>query len=431
MIGYSNIKSSAKYRIFGFVLISVLCSGNAFAQGSPYDLIGFGDPVISEAARMEGIEGSGVALTDSRTINDINPAALSMLTRARIEARLGFFYDRSTLGSEQSVQRIVKFAGASFATSLWEKERIGFALGFAPLTNADAETKQTDSGIGTTIYRREGGLSQLYLGLSARPFAALNIGARADFLFGNLRVISQSDVSQGEGTTPGVFQREYSEAGVRGTFGFLLTLDTLLPELKGLTIGGVFSTGSSLSSKKRTIVTPVNSLLDSTIEVEGFGYYPSLIRLGIATRFGDRYRIEADISGQDFSTASLYSSTKAVSGDPNLGPSNRYSIGIERLPIMGDEAKGIGFWERTGIRMGASYATLPFRPDTKMTVSEISVSAGLGLPMNYESLFDFSVSAGIRTPQITGGAPKDFFMKMGASISLSEKWFVPLRRGDD
>ncbi len=425
------MKSLAKYRVLGLVLIAAFYSGNAFAQGSPYDLIGFGDPIVSEAARMEGIEVSGVALTDSRTINDINPAALSMLTRARIEARLGFFYDQSTFGSEQSVQRIVKFAGASFATSLWEKEKIGFALGFAPLTNADAQTKQIDSGIGTTIYRREGGLSQLYLGLSARPIPALNFGARADFLFGNLRVISQSDVSQGEGTTPGVFQREYSVAGVRGTFGFLLTLDTLLPELKGLTIGGVFSTGSSLSSKKRTIVTPVNSLLDSTIEVEGFGYYPSLIRLGIATRFGDRYRIEADISGQDFSTASLYSSTSTVSGDPNLGPSNRYSIGIERLPIMGDEAKGVGFWERTGLRLGASYSTLPFRPDTKMTVSEMSISAGLGLPMNYESLFDFSVTAGVRTPQISGGAPKDLFFKMGASISLSEKWFVPLRRGDD
>ena len=51
--------------------------------------------------------------------------------------------------------------------------------------------------------------------------------------------------------------------------------------------------------------------------------------------------------------------------------------------------------------------------------------------MNFESMFDFSVSAGVRTPSVTGGAPKDFFFKIGASISLSEKWFVPLRRNDD
>ena len=437
---YSENKSLAKYIIFGFAFILILISGNAFAQGSPYDLLGFGDPIVSEAARLEGIEGSGVALTDSRTINDINPAALSMLTRARIEARLRFVYDRSSFGSEQSIQRPVKFAGVSFATSLWERQHIGFALGFVPLTNAEAKAQQTDTNVGTTVYHREGGLSQFYLGLSARPISALNLGARADFLFGNLRLISQSDVSQGQGTTPGVFQREYSAAGVRGTFGFLLTLDTLLPELKGLTIGGAFSSGSSLTSKKRTIVTPVNSLLDSTIEVAGFGYYPSLIRLGIATRFGDRYRVEADISGQDFSTASLYSTTSTIVGDPNLGPSNRYSIGIERLPIMGDEAKGVGFWERTGLRLGASYATLPFRPNdltkpsdpnARTSVNELSFSLGLGLPMNYESLFDFFLGAGIRTPQAPNGAPKDFFFKMGASISLSEKWFVPLRRDED
>ena len=53
------------------------------------------------------------------------------------------------------------------------------------------------------------------------------------------------------------------------------------------------------------------------------------------------------------------------------------------------------------------------------------------MPMNLESILDFSVTLGIRSPEITDAAPKDFFFKLGASISLSEKWFVPLRRDDD
>ncbi|MFI5263728.1 MAG: hypothetical protein ACHQM6_04350, partial [Candidatus Kapaibacterium sp.] len=136
-------------------------------------------------------------------------------------------------------------------------------------------------------------------------------------------------------------------------------------------------------------------------------------------------------SGQDFSNSLVYSPTSTFTGDPNLGSSNRYSLGIERLPIMGDESKGISFWERAGLRLGASYATLPFRPDTKMTVNEMSFTAGLGLPLNAESAFDFALSIGIRTPQNTAVAPKDFFFKMRASISLSEKWFVPLRKDED
>src|SRR5207245_7053995 len=121
---------------------------------------------------------------------------------------------------------------------------------------------------------------------------ALNIGARADFLFGNIRTIAQANVAGGSETKPGKFQREYSLSGDRGTFGFLLTLDSLLPSLRGLTIGGAYSMSTSLNSKQRTIVTPINSLLDSTIENAGYGSYPSLIRLGIAGRFGDRYRVE-------------------------------------------------------------------------------------------------------------------------------------------
>ena len=415
--------------LFAYLFAITLLSGDLFAQGSPYDFIGFGDPVVTQSSRADGIAGSVVASTESRTINDENPAAWSMMTRARIEAQLGFAYNKSDMGSEEGIKRTVKFKGVSFATPLWGKN-VNFALGFAPLTNADARAQQTDT-TGTKIYQREGGLSQFYLGLAARPIPALNFGARADFLFGNIRMISQADASQGEQTVPGLFQREYAMSGIRGTFGFLLTLDSLVPELKGLTIGGAFSTGSSLTSKQRTIVTPINSLLDSTIEHSGYGSYPSLIRLGIASRFGDRYRVEADISGQDFSNAKVYDSTSSFSGDPNLGSSTRYSIGIERLPIMGDESKGLGFWDKVGLRIGASYATLPFRPDTKMTVNETSVTGGIGLPMNLETVFDFSVSLGVRTPQITGGAPKDFFFKMGASISLSEKWFVPLRRDDD
>ena len=132
-----------------------------------------------------------------------------------------------------------------------------------------------------------------------------------------------------------------------------------------------------------------------------------------------------------FSKAKVYDSTSSFSGDPNLGSSIRYSIGIERLPIMGDESKGLRFWDKVGLRIGASYATLPFRPDTKMTVNEMSVTGGIGLPMNLETVFDFSVSLGIRSPQNAATAPKDFFFKMGASISLSEKWFVPMRKDDD
>ena len=98
---------------------------------------------------------------------------------------------------------------------------------------------------------------------------------------------------------------------------------------------------------------------------------------------------------------------------------------------MGDESKGVPFWERTGLRLGASYGTLPFRPDAKMKISEMSFTAGIGLPLNLETLFDFSASLGLRTPQVTSTAPSEFFFKLRASISISEKWFVPLRRDDD
>src|SRR4051812_21802423 len=103
--------SFRRRKSWALLLFFILIFSSAIlrAQGSPYDFIGFGDPVISQAARIEGLAGSGVAMTEPRGINDLNPAAWSMLTRARIEARLSFTYNRSDLGVNESSQRIVKF----------------------------------------------------------------------------------------------------------------------------------------------------------------------------------------------------------------------------------------------------------------------------------------------------------------------------------
>jgi hypothetical protein len=61
----------------------------------------------------------------------------------------------------------------------------------------------------------------------------------------------------------------------------------------------------------------------------------------------------------------------------------------------------------------------------------MAATFGFNLPLNLESLFDFSVTLGERTPQNTAIAPKEKFIKVGCSISLSEKWFSPTKTEDD
>ncbi|MBS1903686.1 MAG: hypothetical protein JSS75_08295 [Bacteroidetes bacterium] len=416
-------------RILFAVSVLLMSGSSAFAQGSPYSFLGFGDPVGSTHAHLLGLSQTGVALTDGSLINELNPAGFAYIPATMVDLRLRYAYDKATIGSDQGVSSMVKLGGLSAGTSVWSAASMGAAIGFTPITDAEAQTERLDS-LGNTIYKRAGGLSQFYMGLAARPFGALSLGARLDIIFGNVRTQTQANIS-GNDVQAGIFQREYAESGLRGTFGFMLALDSLFPQLRGLTIGVSYSTASTLTATQRTIVTPISTTLDSTIEVGGYGYYPSSIRLGLAGRFGDRYRVEANLSGQDFSNARVFSLTKDLIGDPTLGSSNRYSFAFERMALGAQDARGAAFWEKVGLRLGASYAQLPFKPAAGVTVNEVGGSFGLGIPFGGGSSIDLAAELGIRTPSNANIEPKDTYFKFSATMMLGEKWFVSLRRDDD
>lgn len=419
---------SAFFFAFSFSLLAFFAR-DAFSQGSPYGLIGYGEPIVTTNPRIEGLAGSGTALLDPRNINDINPASWSWLNRTRIEAGMRFSTTRSDLGADESLLHRTKLGGFAFGSPISEHYGLAIALGFNPLTYTDAETIHNDS-LASTQYIREGGLSQIFVGASIRPVGWLALGARFDALFGNTRDLSKVTPTDANAVV-GEFERDYSTSGLRGTFGVVFALDSLVPSLGGVTIAGKLSTGATLNIIRRTFVTPTSRILDSTIEDEGSALYPAAIALGIASRLGDRYRIEADYFAQDYTGAKVYFGPTSSTTDSRLSSGTRFSLGFERLPLMGEDAKGFSFWQRLGVRFGGSYGTLPYKPDGKTLVNETTLSFGFNVPINYESQLDFAITGGMRSPQTIGASPKDMFIRASGSISISEKWFTPLRRDED
>jgi hypothetical protein len=410
------------------LLSLIVCSVELYAQGSAYNFIGFGEPATTVNPRTEALGGAGVALTEPRTVSDLNPALWSWISKTRFEARLNLTTSQSEFGTSNGLLHVVKLGGFAFGAMLNERNGIGLGLGMSPLTHADAEAVVSDS-LGITNYKREGGVSQLYFGLTTR-FGGFAIGGRFDYLFGNLRQLAQSNPNTSE-SSPGVFDREYSLNGLRGTFGVALSIDSFVHSLHGLTIGATYSTQSSLHSTRRNVFTPINSSLDTTVDVAGNGIFPSEIKLGISGRFGDRYRVEGSLITSDYSVASFFSPTEPISGDVQLGAFRRISFGVERLPRMGDDGKGVTVWERAGIRAGVAFSTLPFLPDRVSSVTETSASFGFSLPINLESVLDFSITGGIRKPDVESIGPKETFLRFSGAISLGERWFAPLRREED
>ncbi|HET6401113.1 MAG TPA: hypothetical protein VFH95_06905 [Candidatus Kapabacteria bacterium] len=394
------------------------------SQGSPYDEIGFGLPVRSANATIDALGGTGVALSGTRTINDLNPADWTWLDNARFGAAIRYNYISATLAGTQDLQQNVQFSGVDFGAPIWKPIRLSFALGYEPLTDASNEIQDT-SAPGPRNYVSRGGTNLVFLGFAARPLSAIALGARLDYITGDIRHLDQVNFTD-TAAAGGQFERDYLFNGLRPTFGIQLIGDSISPGLAGLVIGASYSPPTHLTSTIETINTPVSSTIDSTIDSGGVGRYPAAFSVGISFHLSRRYRAEADYFMQDFSTAYLFSPT-VISGDSLLRASNRIAIGIERLPNLdGEFGESFGL-DRWGLRLGFSYGTLPVNVGGS-GVREFALSGGFGIPVSFQTLLNLSVVAGQRIPITSGTAPNETFVRLGADVSFSEQWFVPTRR---
>ncbi len=413
-------------RVLVVLALPIMFAGMAYGQGSTYGPIGFGLPVRSGSATIDALGGTGLALRGSRFINDQNPADWTWLTEARFGAAIKYDYISATQGTGQDVQQGVKFTSLAFGAPIWRAIGASFALGYEPLTDASNQIDETDSLLGTRQYLIKGGANVLFGGVAAQPLTGLALGARFDYLTGNIRHLAQvSFVDTAAGS--GEFERDYLFHGVRGTFGIELIGDSIASALRGLTIGATYSLATNLTSTNETIITPTSSSLDTTIDTAGVGHYPAAFAAGISYNLSRRYRAEADYFSQNFSTAYVYSPTP-ISGDPLLNTSNRISVAVERLAnVTGEFGTSFGI-DRWALRLGFSYATLPEYPVGSGGVHEFALSAGTGIPVSLATMLNLSIVAGQRLPAVTGMAPKENFVRIGADVSFSETWFVPTPR---
>jgi len=412
-----------RWAALALFLLAFISTGHA--QGSPYDVIGFGLPIRSGNAVTEALGGTGVALDGNRVVNDLNPADWTWITRARFGASLRYDYDNATLGGVNDLQQNVQFSGASFAAPVWSRLNATIALGYVPLTNASNNINITDS-LGTRNYVIRGGTNLVFAGVAARPVPAIALGARLDLVTGDIRHIGQltpTDSTAGVGQ----FERDYLFYGVRPTFGIEIIGDSISNALSGITIGASYSFATNLNSTNEQIITPVASTLDTTLESSGVGRYPAALSAGISFHLSRRYRVEADYFLQDFSSAYLYS-PQAISGDSMLRSSNRISFGIERVPNLNNEYGSATGFDKWALRLGFSYGALPINPVGSGGINELSISGGVGIPISFESLLNLSVVAGRRQPVNAGTAPNETFLRLGADVSFSENWFTPTRR---
>lgn len=410
-------------------VLSIAATLTAHAQtssNSPYTRYGLGDlsdQVFTNNAAMGGI---GYALRAKDQINPMNPASYSAVDS------LSFMFDvgmslRNSNYKEGSVQNNVKNASFDYIAMQFRLHpRLGMAVGFTPFSTTGYNFSKTTNiensdKTATNSFAGEGGLQQIFGGLSFKVFDNLSIGANIGYLYGSLKY----------GTTisgVGDIRTDYlniDAKSYKADFGVQYTQP--LNKKSSLTLGLTYGLGHTLnstteegtqmiktSSSSSTTTTSVDATANDAYSI------PHSFGAGLVWKYNNQWTAGIDYSLQKWSKATYYKTAGQGYKDRS-----KVAAGIEYLP----NSVGRSYLSRIRYRAGAYYNTSYFKTPEGDGPNEYGVSAGFGLPLN---LFQRNSILNITGQYIHSSASNSrllsenrFVIKLG--LTFNERWFMKFR----
>ena len=404
------------------IILFVLFSLPLFAQvNSPYSRYGIGDIEYSYSARRAGMGGLGVAMDDNAFISMLNPAAWHSINLTRVEFAAYFNGNFVKDQTQKSFYSGGYFSGFSFAFPVSKENGIAFAMGLVPLSKVAYETKvQVINPVTQTEeysfdYSGDGGLSKVYLGTSYTLPFDMSLGATLDYNFGTLAYHSKLNFPNST-TSYSSFTSEYRIKGLGGTFGLisqnlnenLFKSDKIQDFRLGVAVSFISKMNADTSFTK--IGTYVNDTLSQGITSMKI---PPRVIIGASAKLNARTQLYADYLFQNWADYSI-----SGNANGNLQNVSKISLGIEYK----NSAQAYSLSDLIIWRGGFSYGNSPYKINGT-GINELSVSAGVSLPFSRENYLDLSlqyISRGSTDP----GLLKENIIKLGASVSLGELWFV-------
>jgi hypothetical protein len=402
--------------------LPAIASAQQTSGGSTYSVFNIGDLPVSTSAAGTGRAGVEVATPSPMTLNSVNPAGWSDLRFVTVEASL--VYEQYKVSDNQSsiFQNNTKLQG--FGAAFPYSPSLGgtIALAFRPYSNVNYRTQveqevpKIDSGTARelTTYQGRGGLSEMMIGTSIRPFDWLAVGVTASRYFGTIESESQIAFPDND-MTPATYR------GVNQHGGWGARIGLRLEPTEDLHLGAVVETGAKITRDRLQIsdFTQQGSAVNDTTALDTSTFrIPPRISVGAAYRTG-RFLLAADGSTQLWDNSDF----------PTARTSTRVAASFERLPNESPSATGFERWTfRGGLYYDQSYYSLD-----NGNIDQYGLSLGAGIPLtrisglNANTRLDLAAEVG-RRGSLTNGLTQETYFRLFVELSISELWFVRSKR---
>lgn len=411
---YTKILTVSFSILIGF---QYLIAGNGGIGSSRY---GIGDIQYFPSSRAFGMGGASLAVLTSASINRMNPAAWTQLNRTRYS--VGVLYEGISAKdiNESRFFSGVAFSGLMVSLPVAPSNGITLAFGLTPYSriNYNIITPSSFDTLNYNIqYFGDGGISQANLGASVKIGSDLNLGLKIDYYSGTLNYTTKQ-LFVGSDYTSGEVTRTIEANGFGATAGFVYTgLRSILnlPESQMFSIGGIFSTGSSLKAEEQkyySFNTATILVRDTADAVTGKLEIPFSFGGGIAYST-EKILYAGDFFYQNWEKYSLFGNSSS-----EIRNNFRLSAGLEYLSkrdLSSSYFQRVAY--RTGFFYNSSYYQLKDEP-----LNEMGITIGFGAPLFTDTRLNINLGYSIRGTT-DKQLQKDNIFRLSFSLSGGEVWF--------
>jgi hypothetical protein len=421
--------------------LAVAFSIAGYAQSgtnSPYSQFGLG--LLSDQSHgfNSGMNGVGMGYRSGDVVNTLNPASYSAIDSLTMVFDVGVT-GQITSFKEGDTRLNAKNADFDYAVGTFRLlPKVGAAFGLLPFSTIgysySASNKLNDDyGTVTESYTGSGGLHEAFVGLGWNIVKPLSVGVNFSYIWGTYT----RSVSSSSSTYINTLSKEYT-ANIN-TYGITLGAQWQqdLNQKDRLTFGATVGLGHEIKANPTCRIVNVNSVTsarDTTSFTINSGMkLPMTYGVGLGWNHGTKWFVGADVEMQkwgsvdfpDYYTGADGKATYALRSGM-LKDCYKVNIGADYLPA----SSGRHLYQVIHYRFGAGYATPYYNINGQEGPKEVSVSAGLGIPLgsvywNRQGHMRPTLNIGF---QWSRTAAKDLItdntFRINIGLTFNERWFA-------
>ncbi|MBQ2122481.1 MAG: hypothetical protein II200_00625 [Bacteroidaceae bacterium] len=416
-------------------LVGVVATASAQTNGSnsPYSRYGYG--LLADGAQgfNKGMAGLSLGMRNAQQLNYKNPASYSAIDSLTLLFDVGATMQIAHFEGENSSMNVNNTAIDHVMAGFRLAPNLGMSVGLVPfstigyhLTDNSTITQATGEVQQTEIYKGDGGLHEVFVGLGYAPVKNLSIGANLGYLWGTME---HSVSATFNSTSVSSRQRKYS-ADIRSyKLDFGVQYEQSINRYNTLVLGATYGLGHDINRRAEyydlRVTSGQGSVGDTLVARNAFAM-PHSFGFGAVWNHRNRLRVGVDYSLQ------LWEDCKS----PQLEANNHYAVRTgsyqnrHQITLGGEyvrDANGLKFGHRVRYRFGLSYASPYAKIDGVDGPKSYMASLGVGLPISNfwskSTVLNISAQYERVEPKFATMITENYF-RLCLGLTFNDGWFA-------